>query len=325
MSDADAIVIGAGHNGLAAAATLAKRGLDVLVVEKNGYVGGMTGTREILKGCRNEVGASCLFPLSDEVAEALDFEAHGAEFIDLPVMAVNLPNAGTRPLIFYGNPLRQLAHITLRHGPSAMLGFIRLIRFCKYPAEVMDRFTAGRLPRSIPALLEEAPNQAAREALELVFRGSAMDLIERFFPDRTKHRALRALLSFAAIQSTYKGPYTPGSAFCLVFTLALNGSGGLMRRVKGGMGSLSEALVRSIEVKGGEVRLKQTVKRIVVEEDRAVGVELRNGEILRAAVVLSNLDKPATFLRLLGEEFLTEDFLETLHGIEHKGAWVHLL
>jgi phytoene dehydrogenase-like protein len=62
--DYDAIVVGAGHNGLAAAALLAKRGLRVLCLEKNGYAGGMAGTREILSGCRNDVGASLLFPLA---------------------------------------------------------------------------------------------------------------------------------------------------------------------------------------------------------------------------------------------------------------------
>lgn len=325
MSDADVIVIGAGHNGLAAAATLAKHGRRVLVLEKNGYVGGMTGTREILKGCRNEVGASCLFPLSQEVVDELDFEGNGAEFIDLPVMAINLPNAGAEPLLFFSNPLRQLGHILFRHGPGAMFGFIRLIRFCQYPASVMDRFTAGGIPKTVEELMDDAPTEAKREQLELVFKGSAMDVIDRFFPDRDKHRTLRALLSFAAIQSTFKGPFSPGSAFCLVYTLALNGSGGLMRRVRGGMGSLAEALQRSIEAKGGTVRLKQIVKRIVVEDGRAVGVELRNGERLHAPVILSNLDKPATFLRLVGEELLPAGFLEIIRGIEHKGAWVHML
>jgi phytoene dehydrogenase-like protein len=277
MSDSDAIIIGAGHNGLAAATVLASRGVKVLVLEKNSYVGGMTGTREILKGCRNEVGASCFFPISREVAEALDFEGNGAEFIDLPVMAVNLPNSGAPPLLFYKNRLRQLVHIVSRHGPSAMLGFVRLARYCKYPASVMDRFTSGRAPRSAQELLSAAPNAAAREQLEWAFSGSAMDLIERFFPDPVKHRTLRALLAFAAIQSTYKGPYSPGSAMCLVYTMAedaQNGDGQLIRRVKGGMGSLCEALVRRIETHGGEVRLKQQVKRIVVEHGKAIGVEL---------------------------------------------------
>ena len=325
MPDTDVIVIGAGHNGLASAAVLAAQGHAVLVLEKNGYVGGMTGTREILGGCRNEVGASCLFPLSKQVVEELDFEGNGAEFIDLPIVAVNLPNSGGKPLLFFSNPVRQLAHIVFRHGPSAMLGFARLMRFCQYPASVMDRFTPRRAPRSLQELMETAPSDAAREQLELAFSGSAMDLIERFFPDPVKHRTLRSLLCFAAIQSTYKGPYTPGSALCLVYTLALNGSGGLMRRVKGGMGSLSEALTRSIEAKGGEVRLKQQVKRIVVEEGRAVGVELRNGQLLRSRVVLSNLDKPATFLRLLGEEHLPSEYVARVRKIEHRGAWVHLL
>ena len=129
--DFDAIVIGAGHNGLATAAVLAGAGRRVLVLEKNGYVGGMSGTREILSGCRNEVGASCLFPLADEVVKALDFEAHGAEFIDLPVMAINLPGPGGTPLLFYRNPLRQLAHVLRDHGPGALLGFARMIRFCR--------------------------------------------------------------------------------------------------------------------------------------------------------------------------------------------------
>jgi phytoene dehydrogenase-like protein len=325
MAKTDAIVIGAGHNGLAAAAVLAKQGHSVIVLEKNGYVGGMTGTREILKGCLNEVGASCLFPLAKEVTDALDFEGNGVEFINLPVMAINLPNSGAKPLLFYTNPRKQLAHILFDHGPSAMLGFIRLMRFCKYPAAVMDRFTAGRLPKSMEELIEDAPNTAAREQLELVFEGSAMDLIQRFFPDPVKHQTFRALLSFAAIQSTYKGPYSPGSAFCLVYTMALNGSGGLMRRVKGGMGSLPRALERSIIANGGEVRLKQVVKRIIVEEERAVGVELGSGQELRARVVLSNLDKPATFTRLVGEEHLPAGFLDRIRAIEHKGAWVHLL
>jgi len=152
-----------------------------------------------------------------------------------------------------------------------------------------------------------------------------MDLIDRFFPDEERHRPLRALLAFAAVQSTYKGPATPGSAFCLVYTLSPNDAGGLMKRVRGGMGSLSEALARQVEARGGEVRLGAPVRRIVVENGRAAGVVLRGGETIRARAVLSNLDKPATFFGLMDAADVPAELAERVRGIEHRGAFLHLL
>ena len=321
----DAIVIGAGHNGMAAAQVLANQNHKVLVLEKNNYVGGMAGTREIFKGCRNEVGASCLFPIADEVLEYFAFEKNGVEFLELPVMAINLVGSGHQPLILYSKQGRQLWHILRHHGLGAMVGFVRLLQFLKYPASVMDRFTPGRTPKSLEQLLADAPDEKAREQLRLTFTGSAMDLIDKFFPDKQKHHTFRSLLAFAAIQSTYKGPYTPGSALCLVYTFAQSGQGGLMRRVKGGMGAMSEALVRSVQAAGGEVRLKSSVDRILMEDGRAVGVRLKGGDEIRATVVLSNLDKPATFGRLVGEEYLDQDLASSIAKAEHRGAYVHML
>src|SRR5262245_30034682 len=152
-----------------------------------------------------------------------------------------------------------------------------------------------------------------------------MDLVDRFLPDVQRHRTLRALVAFAAVQSTYKGPFTPGSALCLVYTFAQNEGGGLMRRVKGGMGSLAEALCRSIADKGGEVRLKTPVRRIVIEDERAIGVELRDGKRITARIVVSNLDKPATFFGLVGRDRLEEQRAKEIESIEQRGAFMHLL
>jgi phytoene dehydrogenase-like protein len=326
MTDSyDAIVVGAGHNGLAAARILADKGSSVLVLEKNNYVGGMAGTREIFKGCRNEVGASCLFPIADEILDYFQFEQHGVEFIKLPVMAINLVGAGHKPLIFYSQQRRQLWHILRHHGLGAMLGFIKLVKFISYPASVMDRFTAGRSPKSMQQLLDEAPDAEARQQLELTFSGSAMEVIDRFFPDKVKHHTFRSLLAFAAIQSTYKGPYTPGSALCLVYTFAQSGDGGLMRRVKGGMGSLCESLARTLSAAGGEIRLKSSVNHILMEEGRAVGVVMKDDTIIRARVILSNLDKPATFEGLVGVQHLSRELAESVARAEHRGAYVHML
>jgi phytoene dehydrogenase-like protein len=295
----DCIIVGAGHNGLATALVLARNGRRVLVLEKNNFVGGMGGTREILKGCRNEVGASCLFPLSAEIKHYFDFEAHGVEMIPLPVMAVNLVGADGRPFVIFKNPLRLSFNLLRTFGLSGMLGFIRLLKFCQYPARVLDRFTARKAPRKLEDLIAEAATPEQREHLELAFKGSAMDILDKFFPDPVKHRELRASMAFAAVQATYKGPYTPGSGLCLIYTMAQEGSEGLMQRVKGGLGRLSDCLTQQIEALGGEVRLKQNVARILVEDDRAVGVELKNGERLHAATIISNLDKQATFNHLL--------------------------
>ncbi|MBW2421530.1 MAG: NAD(P)/FAD-dependent oxidoreductase [Deltaproteobacteria bacterium] len=325
MQNPDVIIVGAGHNGLATGALLAKRGLRVLTLEKNRYVGGMAGTREILKGCRNDVGASLLFPLAREVTEELELERYGVETLELPVMSCSVADPGDPPLVFYANPLRMALGVWRDFGTRALIGFAKLVAFSRYPAKVIARYEACTKPRDLEELLAEAPSPRAREQLELTFRGSAMDLIDRFFPDKVRHRPLRAQLAFAAVQSTYKGPFTPGSAFCLVYTLSPNDAGGLMKRVRGGMGSLSEALQRSIEDKGGEVRLGTSVKRILVEGGRAVGVELRGGEEIRARVVISNLDKPATFFGLVGEEQLPAETVNRIRGIEQQGAYVHLL
>ncbi|MGI9590759.1 MAG: phytoene desaturase family protein, partial [Myxococcota bacterium] len=306
MQEADVVIVGAGHNGLAAGALLAKRGLRVLNLEKNRYVGGMAGTREILPGCRNDVGASLLFPLAREVTEDLELERYGVELLDLPIMSCSLSQPGDPPLVFYANPLRMAWNVWRRFGTRALVGFAKLVAFTRYPAKVIARYESCTTPRELEELIAEAPIARAREQLELTFRGSAMDLIDRFFPDVERHRALRAQLAFAAVQSTYKVPFTPGSAFCLVYTLSPADAGGLMKRVRGGMGSLSEALQRSIEARGGEVRLGAPVRRILIEEGRAVGVELRGGEQIRARAVISNLDKTATLLRLVDDEHVPD-------------------
>lgn len=321
----DCIIIGAGHNGLASGVVLARNGQRVLVLEKNNYVGGMGGTREILKGCRNEVGASCLFPLSGEIKHYFDFESHGVELLPLPVMAVNLTGANGRPLIFFKNPLKLSFNILRSFGPGAMLGFIRLMKFCEYPARVLDRFTARKAPRKLEDIIAEATTAQQREHLELAFKGSAMDIIDKFFPDPVKHRELRASMAFAAVQATYKGPYTPGSGLCLVYTMAQEGSEGLMQRVKGGMGRLSECLAQQIADLGGEVRLKQPVSHILLKKGRAVGVELKDGSRIHATTIISNLDKQATFNGLLAGHTLANEDQQKVDAFTHRGAFVHML
>lgn len=323
MPDYDAIVIGTGNNGLAAATVLAKEGLRVLMLEKNRYVGGMAATVELFPGYKFEIAASVLFPLATEIVEDLELEQNGLDKIEADIGSVMLGAPGDPPVIFYNDPIRMVQHLTDDHGSEAAAGMMGVFAFCAPAATAINRFTPLTPPRSVEEILASAASPQEREALEVCLKGSAMDVINRFFPDPDKQRVLRGFLGFMAVQSGYKSPYSPGSAICLAYAMSTNGQD-YMRKLKGGMGSLVEGLCRSFEKKGGEVRLRSRVARVLLENGAAIGVELGSGEQITARVVLSNLDVNTTLQRLVGEDHLSSDLIGKLNRIDHRAAYIQL-
>jgi phytoene dehydrogenase-like protein len=135
---------------------------------------------------------------------------------------------------------------------------------------------------------------------------------------------IRAMLAFLAVNSTFRGPYTPGSATCLFFALAQPVGGVLMHKLKGGIGALSRGLAGKLEERGGRIRIHTTVERILTENGRAVGVALVGGERVTARAVVSNLDPTSTFLRLMNEDDLPPDFVSGVRAIDHRGAYIQM-
>jgi phytoene dehydrogenase-like protein len=327
MPDYDAIVIGAGHNGLAAATVLAKEGLRVLTVEKNRYVGGMAATVELFEGFKFDIAAGTLFPLSQQVTDDLELEKWGPGFLEAPeIWSCSIGTSDEKPLLSYGDPIQYMKHLHEDHGADAVQSVIKLQEFCSAAAAPLDRFNALSPPRSLGQIIDAAPTTQAKERMRKAFFGSAMDVINEFFPDPVKHKQIRGFLAFMSVQSASMGPYSPGNALCLVFSLATNGGAEqqYMRRVKGGMGRLMEGLQRSMEQKGGEVRLNTPVEKVLLEDGKAVGVELQNGEKITANVVLSNLDPHATFMRAVGEENLPSDFVRAVKRINFNNTYLQI-
>jgi phytoene dehydrogenase-like protein len=128
------------------------------------------------------------------------------------------------------------------------------------------------------------------------------------------------MLSFLAVNSTFRGPYSPGSALCLAFALASPGTA-TMSKVRGGLGTIAEHLRELFERSGGELRRHAKVARIVVEDGSVIGVELSDGEVLTAPVVVSNLDPSATFLDLCDGDSLPEAFTRRVRSIDHRAAY----
>ena len=150
------------------------------------------------------------------------------------------------------------------------------------------------------------PNEAEREAIRTAMFGTVMDVIDRYLPDPVRHAQMRALLAFLSVNSTFRGPYTPGSAMCMAFALASPGDDAAMSKVRGGIGAMSDHVRDLFVANGGELRRHARVARILVADGRVGGVELADGETITAPVVVSNLDATQTFTELIDRELLPE-------------------
>jgi phytoene dehydrogenase-like protein len=322
-TDYDAIVIGAGHNGLTAAAVLQRAGARTLVLEKNKYAGGMASTVELFDGYRFEIAGSVLFPMPPEIFDDLGLEA--CPTIETEIMSVNIGGPGDEPMVFYSDPEQMLNHVAEKHGAEAMMGMAELLMWTEAPARAMGRFDLRTPPRTLDEMYACARDEKERQAITDIVFGSAMDVLGRFFPDKEKHRMLRALLSFLAVNSTYKGPFTPGSAWCLAFALAQPPGGSrLLNKLDGGIGAITRHVQGLVEAHGGEVRLKTPVARITTEGTRVTGVELKDGTRISAPMVLSNLDPGVTFAKLLDPEVVPGRVLERVGQVDHRAAYVQM-
>jgi phytoene dehydrogenase-like protein len=318
MPDFDAIVIGAGHNGLTAAVVMARGGMRVLCLEKNHFIGGMASTTELVRGYRFELAGSIQFPIPDEIFEDLGFGA--CPIYEPEVQSASIGASGEPPILLYSDPGRLLEHLGDALGLDAVMGMAEVAAWAEAPARAIGRFDVRRPPKSLDEMWASAANETEREAIRTAMFGSVMDVVDRYLPDRDKHAQVRSMLSFLAVNSTYRGPYSPGSALCLAFALASPGQA-TMSKVRGGIGTISDHLLGLFEQHGGELRRHVKVSKIVVSGGRVEGVALSGGEVVTAPVVLSNLDPTATFTQLLDRDDLPEAFARRIEAIDHRAAY----
>ncbi len=323
MTDYDVIVIGAGHNGLAAATVLAKEGLKVLSLEQQRWVGGFAGTAEYFPGFKHNVGAWALMVCRQEMIDTLELYEYGLEIIDTPMSSHVIGEKGDTPYILYNDTEETMAHILNDHGEDALQCLTALYEMGTVFARATDptRYTA---PKSASAVIDGMPDNRSRDIMRKWLYGSAIDIIDEVFPDPSKHKLMRGSLAAMAIDGTDLGPYSPGTALSLAYHITAAGDDITFKQPKGGMGMFSEALRRSLEKKGGEVRLNTRVKKVLVENGKAQGVELNNGETITAKVVLSNADAHATFLKMVGEKNLPSDFVHQVRGIKYTDPYIQI-
>jgi phytoene dehydrogenase-like protein len=322
MADYDAIVVGAGHNGLTAATVLAKNGLSVLCLEKNNWVGGQAATRELFDGFKHNVGAWALLIFRAEMVKRLELEKYGLELVRPRSSYCVIGAPEDKPFIGYTDTNEMMEHLANDHGADALEGMGNVYNYLMKYKELSDKYIF-QAPSSIDKLIAEAPDQETREILLQIVYGSVMDVIRKFFPDPEKHRLILGSLCAATIDGTNTGPFTTGNAISMAYHYTL-GDAFDFRTPKGGIGALSESIRNALEDHGGKVRLGAPVKRFLINNRKITGVELKSGEKITAEIVLSNLDAYATFIGLTGEEHLPSDFVNHVKDIEYRNGYVQI-
>jgi len=317
------IIIGGGHNGLVCAATLARAGKSVLVLEANNELGGAARNREFALGFKVSAVAHLLHALPSELIRDLDLAKHGLKFAAqlLPTHALSADGK----LLRLGD--QQVDGVELSAADAAAY-----TRF----TTAMNRYAAALLPifqMLPPRLIAETWAQKfgfmkiawqirrlgrhdMRELLRVI--GMNMyDLLDETF----ESEQLKGTLALDAVLGAEWGPRAPGTVLTYLYRLAgMAGGKGLgVAQPVGGMGSVSAAIAASAKSAGAELRPSTRVKRIVVENDRACGVELESGEVLRADNVISNADPRTTFLSLLGTAHLDTGFVRKVNHLRASG------
>jgi phytoene dehydrogenase-like protein len=320
----DCIVIGAGHNGLVCAATLARAGRSVFVAEAKDRVGGAAGTREFAPGFRVSAGAHLLHLMSSQLQRDLQLESHGLRFAatQMPTTAIGgeappallgsgLSASDERSLAAYQQRMRRLAKslVPLFSATPPRLG----------TEDWGDRLALLKLGWAVRKLGKHDMRELLRIGGMNVY-----DLLEENF----ESNLLKGALAFDAILGANFGPRSPGTVLTLLYRLAAEcaaGGSGLSQPL-GGMGAVSEALAAAAAAAGAVIRTGSPVASVLVVDDRAVGVSLENGEQIRAQSVISNVDPKTTFLRLVGPRHLDTGFVRRVDHIRARGlaAKLHL-
>ncbi|MFQ5889991.1 MAG: phytoene desaturase family protein [Gemmatimonadota bacterium] len=326
MAGFDCLIIGGGHNGLVAAAYVARAGRRVCVLERRHVLGGCCSTEELWPGFRVSPAAYVISLLLPRIIRELQLRENGLEILPRdPSSFTPLPGGGC--LLLGADAVsnqREIAKFSARDADA----YGRYVAFLDRVAGAIEAQFVDPLPE-LPPRVRDLPRWrrlyravkglgADLHSAMALLSGAATSILDRWF----ESEVLKATFATDAVIGAFLPPSAPGSAYVLLHHVMgeAGGGRGAWGYVRGGMGGLADALAGTCGRLGVEIRREAEVTAIDVADGRVRGVSLAGGAYLSAAVVASSLDAHQTFARLVGLDRLPEDYAARISAIDYASA-----
>ena len=323
----DVIVIGSGHNGLVNACYLQKAGLNVLVLEKNDWIGGAAVSRELHPGI---LYSNCSYVCSlfrPEIMRDLQLPKHG-----LQIVAIEGGTVFTRDGDYlasfrnYHAKKRELERFSVKDSESYSRYSRDILKQCRFIQPLLMRTAPDptsfkfRDLSEMLYLLRKVNDLTASELADTIrfWTMSISDFLDEYF----ENDVIKASLAVSGIIGTALGPMSPGTAYVLLhhYMGEVDGSIGAWGYARGGMGAISKALTSSFRAMGGTLLNNSEVEKVDIRGARVRGVILKNGDEYLAKNVVSNADVKRTFLKLTDPEHLPPNFIKKVNNFKIRGS-----
>ena len=323
----DAVVIGGGHNGLTAAAYLARAGRKVLVLERRHLVGGAAVTEEVFPGFKFSVCSYVVSLLRPEIIRDLDLPRHGLEILPLDGTFTPMPNGD---YLWRVNDHAKTRREIARHSRIDAEAYdeygkamVEMARFVKPTLDMIPPDPTSLNPRELLKVLSlgrrfRALADVDRYNLVQLMTMSATDFLDQWF----ETDVLKATMSASGIIGTFLGVRSPGTAYVLLhhYMGEIDGAFRSWGFSRGGTGAISNAIASAAREAGVEIRTNAPVAQIVAKNGEARSVVLANGDDIAATLVLSSVDPHVTFLRLLAPKELPGEFVDEVRRYRFRGS-----